>query len=163
MIVQTIHEPPEPAADKLDRAAALAFIRDGFSFVAALLAPVWMLFSGVWIGTLVYVAALALLATLFSVAGWDLRWYVALILAAHLLVGFEAASLRRWALERRGWRLLGTVAGRNAEECERRFFESWLPGQVTQPAYLASLDGTAVTNSGSGLRFARLRRLFRST
>ena len=35
----------------------------------------------------------------------------------------------RWALERRGWRTLGSVSGKTAAECERRFFEAWLPGQ----------------------------------
>ena len=142
MIVQTIHEPPEPPADRLEQAAALAFIKDGFSLVAALLAPLWMLASGVWLGTLVYVAGLALLATLFSVAGWDARWLLALVVALHIAIGFEASSLRRWALERRGWRMLGTVAGGNAEECERRFFDAWLPAKPMsrQEEFIATVN-----------------------
>ena len=50
-------------------------------------------------------------------------------LALNVLVGFEADTLRRWALERRGWHTLGTVSGKTATECERRFFDAWLPNQ----------------------------------
>mgnify|MGYP000891457118 CR=1 FL=1 len=167
MIVETIHEQPSPPADRLEHAAGLAFIRDGFSISAAVFAPLWMLFNGAWIGTLVYVAASTLLATLFSVVGWDIRWFLALIAAAHFIVGFEASSLRRWSLERKGWRLLGTVAGRNVEECERRFFDSWLPPQRPDPGTEApsgSLAGMAATGgNGNALPFARLRRLVGSS
>jgi hypothetical protein len=41
----------------------------------------------------------------------------------------EADTLRRWSLERRGWRTLGTVSGKKTAECERRFFDAWLPAQ----------------------------------
>ena len=158
MIVETIHEPPSPPADRLEHAAALAFIRDGFSIAAALLGPFWMLLSGAWIAALVYVAGTTLLATLFSVAGWDVRWYGALLAAAHVIIGFEAASLRRWSLERRGWRLLGTVAGRNVEECERRFFDAWNPSPSPDP----SASAAASVDAGKALRFGRLRRLIGS-
>lgn len=155
MIVETIHEPPVPPADRLEHASELAFIRDGFSILAAVFAPFWMLLNGVWVGTLIYVGATTLLATLFSVAAWDFRWYGALLVAAHIIVGFEASSLRRWALKRKGWRFLGTVAGRNVEECERRFFDAWMPSQPPGllPATLLS------SPDDKPLRFAKLRRL----
>ena len=50
-------------------------------------------------------------------------------LALSLLIGFEADTLRRWGLRRRGWAALGTVTGKTASECERRFFDAWLPMQ----------------------------------
>ena len=42
-----------------------------------------------------------------------------------LLIGFEAATLRRWTLARRGWKTLGFVVGEDAEMAERRFFAEW--------------------------------------
>jgi hypothetical protein len=51
------------------------------------------------------------------------------VLALNLLIGFEADTLRRWTLARRGWRTLGAVSGKTAAECERRFFDAWLPSQ----------------------------------
>jgi hypothetical protein len=50
--------------------------------------------------------------------------YIAAFLIA-LLVGFEAASLWRWTLARRKWRMLGFVVGEDAEIAERRFYAEW--------------------------------------
>ena len=38
MLTFTVHEPPNPPADRVDRAESLVFIKDGFSWAAALLA-----------------------------------------------------------------------------------------------------------------------------
>jgi len=59
----------------------------------------------------------------------DPRWLGLAGLALNLLIGFEADTLRRWGLERRGWRMIGTVTGVSAIDCERRFFDSWIPSQ----------------------------------
>ena len=61
-------------------------------------------------------------------------------LALSLLIGFEAGTLRRWSLDRRGWSTLGAVSGRNAEDCERRFFDMWLPTQP-DPGPAGALGG----------------------
>jgi hypothetical protein len=42
-----------------------------------------------------------------------------------LLMGLEAASLRRWTLSRRNWRQLDIVVADNLEQAERRFFDRW--------------------------------------
>ena len=43
-----------------------------------------------------------------------------------LLIGFEAGTLRRFTLKRRGWENVGIVVGRGIEDAERRFFEAWI-------------------------------------
>jgi hypothetical protein len=48
-----------------------------------------------------------------------------------LLVGFEAASLRRWTYKRRRWDNLGPVVAPDRESAERRFFDSWTAGSWT--------------------------------
>ena len=45
--------------------------------------------------------------------------------AVALLVGFEASSIRRWTLTRRGWATLGFVVGEDRDVAERRFFTHW--------------------------------------
>src|SRR5262249_49780917 len=62
-----------------------------------------------------------------------LRWIgaspaVTVIVAAlfSLLVGFEAATLRRFTLSRRGWRNVGLVVGDDIDSAERRFFAAWV-------------------------------------
>jgi hypothetical protein len=37
------------------------------------------------------------------------------MIALQILVGFEARNLQRWTLERRGFRLMGVVQGRDEE------------------------------------------------
>jgi hypothetical protein len=129
MQTYTVHEPPHPSADRIDRAASLVFVKDGFSWGAALFSPFWLLAYRLWWLLLGYVV----LSGLFELARWvgllDPRWATMAVVALHLLIGFEADTLRRWGLERRGWRTLGSVLGRSYAECERRFFDEWLPGQ----------------------------------
>ena len=46
-----------------------------------------------------------------------------------ILMGFEAASLRRWTLSRRNWRQLDIVVADDEESAERRFFDRWTARQ----------------------------------
>jgi hypothetical protein len=125
----TVHEPPNPPADRIDRAEVLVFVRDGFSWTAALLAPLWLLARRLWWPLLGYV----LIACMIGLVGKGLRlgpsWIALGVLALHLLTGLEADALLRLSFDRRGWSMLGTVSGRSREECERRFFDAWLSSQ----------------------------------
>ena len=57
MLTFTVHEPPNPPADRVDRAEGLVFIKDGFSWFAALFAPLWLLVHRLWWPLLGYVLA----------------------------------------------------------------------------------------------------------
>jgi len=136
----TVHEPPDPAADRLDRAESLVFIGDGFSWAAALFAPLWLLANRLWLPLLGYVALIGLIVAGGIVLGVETATGLA-VLALHLMIGFEADSLRRWSLENAGWQMLGSVTGDSLGECERRFFEAWLP---TQPIIRIGHTGSLV-------------------
>jgi Protein of unknown function (DUF2628) len=58
----SVHEPPRPAADRVTRAEALEFIKDGFVFPAFVLPPLWLAARGIWLGTLAYGLAICCLA-----------------------------------------------------------------------------------------------------
>ena len=126
MRVYTVHEPPprrrETAADP-DR---FAFVRDGFHFWAFLLGPLWMLWHRLWLVLLIYaVLTGALQAGLFALGvSGAVKFAVGFLIA--LLIGFEAASLRRWTYGRRRWRNLGPVVAPNLQAAEHRFFDSWV-------------------------------------
>jgi hypothetical protein len=62
-------------------------------------------------------------------ASANLRILVGLLFC--LLIGFEASTLRRWRLARRGWSCVGVVIGDDIEAAERRFFDSWVAGGAT--------------------------------
>jgi hypothetical protein len=147
MIAFTVHEPPDPPADRLDRAESLVFVRDGFSLSAMLFTPIWMAVKGLWLVLLGYLVVVALLTVPFVLVDGGEQWLTIALLALHLLIGFEAGSLKRWTLDRKGWRYVASVTGRSTADCERRFFEEWLPGaplldsgRLTAPA--ATMDHT---------------------
>jgi hypothetical protein len=104
----------------------MAFVRDGFSWSAALFTPIWMLVHRLWWPLAAYIAATAAIG--LSRQSIDLHpgWLTLVTLALSLLIGLEAGTLRRWSLARRGWTTLATVSGRTQEDCERRFFDIWL-------------------------------------
>lgn len=145
MSVYTVHEPPPKRNETAPNPERFAFVRDGFHFWAFLLAPLWMLRHRLWLVLLLYLVAMvaAEVALWAARAPGAVNALVGLLIA--LLVGFEAASLRRWTLGRRRWRQVGVVIGDDLEAAERRFFDAWAseharpaaparPGPVTPTA-----------------------------
>ncbi len=124
--VYSVHEPPDPPADREDRAEKLRFVREGFSLFAFLLAPVWMIVNRLWLVLIGYLLLIFALQGLITILEIPDHWRYYASLAVNLLVGFEADALQRWTLDRKNWRMVGAVSGSNFEECERRFFESWV-------------------------------------
>lgn len=125
----TVHEPPESPIDRLDRAEALVLVREGMSWGALLFGPLWMIACSLWwplVGYLIMVGAIELAV---GQLGLDQRIGMAAVLGLGLIVALEADTLQRWSLRRAGWREVGSVVGRDREECERRFIEAWLPKQ----------------------------------
>jgi Protein of unknown function (DUF2628) len=129
MITVTVHEPPSPPADRLDRAERLAFVKDGYNWVAAAWPPFWMLGQKLWWAFAAYLAIAVAITFGLAALGVSPTMVGLLFLALHLLIGLEADSIVRWNLDRTGWQVVGTVVGRNLAECERRFFDDWLPQQ----------------------------------
>jgi len=112
-----------PAADRF------AFARDGFHTWAALLGPLWLVWHRLWLALIGWIVVIAAVNFGLSAlgAGSDALLLANLLLA--LLMGFEAASLRRWTLSRRNWRQLDIVVADDQEAAERRFFDRWTAKQ----------------------------------
>jgi hypothetical protein len=126
MSVYTVYEPPLKAHESVPNPERFVFVRDGFSFWAFLLAPLWMLRYRLWLAFIGYViVAVALLVALWLIGASAMVTTIAVALLS-LLVGFEAATLRRFTLSRRGWRNVGIVVGDDLESAERRFFDAWV-------------------------------------
>jgi hypothetical protein len=124
MAVYTVHEPPQRAgASAAPEPERFIFVRDGFSFWALLLGPLWMLRHRMWLVLLGYGAVVAVIAAVLygSAAVEEIVW----VLLA-LLVGLEAGTLRRFSLARRGFQNIGIVVGDDRELAERRFFDAWI-------------------------------------
>jgi hypothetical protein len=134
MAVYTVHEPP-PSGDDMRDAERVAFVRDGFAWLAFLFPLLWLLWHRMWLVLVLWIAVVVLVQWGASLVGEPAPLIAAVVVA--LLVGFEASSLRRWTLERRGFRFAGVVAGADRSECERRFFSQW-EGASPAPSAVAT-------------------------
>jgi hypothetical protein len=126
MSVYTVHEPPLRAADLAADPNRFVFVRDGFSWWAFLLAPLWMLRHRLWLALAIYLLIAAGLEILLRALGASVFANVMVGLLLSVLIGLEASTLRRFKLGRRQWRNVGVVTGDNLEDAERRFFSAWI-------------------------------------
>jgi hypothetical protein len=126
MSVYTVHEPPLRAGAAAPDVERFAFVRDGFSWWAFLFAPLWMLRHRMWLVLIGYVVIVGLIEIPVRLSGAPAFAASLIGILLGLLVGFEAGTLRRFTLNRRGWKNLGVVSGDDLEDAERRFFDAWL-------------------------------------
>src|SRR6266849_3121345 len=147
MSIYTVHvPPPETSAPNPER---FIFVRDGFSFWAFLLAPLWMLWHRLWLVFVGYLALAVLLQIgLHLIGASAVVTFTAGALLA-LLVGFEAATLRRVTLARRRWKNIGTVVGDDGEAAERRFFDAWLRGELRRSASAIAPGASGAVAAGA--------------
>jgi hypothetical protein len=128
MLIYTVHEPSRPAQALDERADEAVFIKEGFTWWGFLFGPFWLLFNALWFEFAFALILSAAAAATLSQLGLSRDQSAGLAnLLVMLIVGFEGNSLRNWRLERKGYRYLASVAGESFEECERRFFDAWLP------------------------------------
>jgi Protein of unknown function (DUF2628) len=133
MAIYTVHEPPRLSGNTIADADRFIFVRDGFYGWAFLLAPIWMIRRGLWLVLLLYlIVSAGLLLGLWAIGASGAAQALVVFLLM-ILIGTEAATLRRWTLARRGWRNVGVVVGEDVESAERRFFASWIGPHAERP------------------------------
>lgn len=133
MAVYTVHQPPlrkDGTAPDPDR---FLLVRDGFYVWAFLFGPLWMIWRRLWLVLVLFVAAVICLGLALQGMGAPAFVRALAMLAVALLVGLEAATLRRWTLSRRGWINVGVVVGDDRESAERRFFAYWIERGAAVP------------------------------
>ena len=133
MTVYMVYEPPaKGGGSSLTRAERIAFVPDRFIWSAFLFTPLWMLWHRLWLVLAGYVGVVVALVTRWRCRGAGVgsgaRDFAIMLLS--LLIGFEAASLRRWTLALNGWREVGAVVGEDRESAERRFFDRYVSSQA---------------------------------
>ena len=126
MSVYTVHQPPLESGAAAAEPFRFVFVRDGFSWWAFLLTPLWMLRYRLWLALAIYLVAATALDVGLRGIGASIFTLILAGLLISLLVGFEASTLRRSKLTRRHWRNIGVVTGDALEEAERRFFDAWI-------------------------------------
>lgn len=113
--------PPEfdDVAGDPNQTDRLEFVPDGFSTLAFLFSLIWLLVHRMWLVLLGYLAVTLAVELLALAVSEEAMAVVALVIA--LLFAFEAQALRRWSLERKGWRVVGIVDADSKAAAELRF------------------------------------------
>jgi hypothetical protein len=125
MPIYTVHAPPANPGFAPDP-ERFVFVRDGFHFWAFLLTPLWMIWRRLWLVLILYILVLIVLQLALRLIGAAPTVHTLVGVVVSLLIGFEAATLRRWTLNRHRWTQLGVVSAPDLEAAERRFFDFWL-------------------------------------
>jgi hypothetical protein len=123
MPVYTVHAPSDVTLR--DEADKFVFVRDGFHFWAVVLGPLWLLWKRLWLVLLGYIVVTAAIAVALRLLGATAGVRVIVFVLIALLMGLEAASLRRWSYSRGKWRQIDFVVADDEEAAERRFFDRW--------------------------------------
>ena len=120
MAIYTIHAPS--AGRRPDDPTAFVAIKDGFCWPALIIPLVWTIYRRLWVVLCLAILGMVLLGFLAPFGGAVVGGIYVL---GRVYYGLEANGLRRWTLERKGYRLIGLAEGRGIEEAERRFFATW--------------------------------------
>ncbi len=123
--IYTVHQPAVPAGDSVDQADELIFVRDGFSWLALLLPPIWLIMNRVWIGLALFFGFTIIVNVIILAAGLNPIFATLASVLISLVIAFEGHNLRRWHLDQADYKLIGSVTGKDLNECELKFFESW--------------------------------------
>jgi hypothetical protein len=156
MPVYTVHAPTGDNAG-IRATDRFSFVRDGFHVWAALLGVVWLAWHRLWlalIGWIVLMTAIDVGMVRLGISATAVFLVDALLA---LLMGFEAASVRRWTLSRRNWRQLDIVVADDEEAAERRFFDRWTAKQRSLSNDQSAVDrgGPPPTRDIPGQAFSR--------
>jgi len=94
-------------------------VREGFSWGALLLGPLWLIGHRSWISAALSLAAFILIWVLTSS---EIAWVLSCALA--LLLGLSGHDLRRWSMEHGGYLLIQVLAARSEPAALARLLAS---------------------------------------
>lgn len=111
----------EPPSDGFGtRPEGTRLICDGFSWIAFILPPLWLLWHRLWFAAVLAFVVLGALSFVGEGQGLALAGSL-LTLLVSFIVGFEGATLRAAALRRAGWTEWGVVEAENFADAEIRY------------------------------------------
>ena len=136
MSIYTVHM--KGTSDQSSAFERAVFVRDGFDWWAFLLGPLWLLWNRAWLGFLIWLVLQFGLGLLVQNHVIHMGAQSLLELLIALALGFEAATIRRYVLRRRGFRMVDVVQERRLIDAERRFFSRAELGAASAPSTPAS-------------------------
>jgi len=102
----------------------LTFVKDGFSWPAAVFGFMWALVIGAWDVALVVLGVQIAAAALVTMLIIDPAAQAVVQLGVLVVIGLVANELRRWSLDRRGLFEDAVVSAPDKEAAERRYLDA---------------------------------------
>lgn len=127
-------------------------VRDGFSFGALLLGPLWFMSHRMWFATCLWLAALIGTIAITQWLALPAGAGVTIAAMAFFLLALEFEPLRRLALKRRGYALVDVAEGARGRDAEVSYLTR-LVGRNRSPASSAAARGDLrrVQDGGEGV------------
>jgi hypothetical protein len=139
MTIYTVLSPPAGSAGPdPDR---FVFVKEGFCWPALYITAIWLLWRRMWLVLVVYLVAAAAVLAFAAQLAPPIAWLIVLLFG--FLVALEANNLRRWTLERRGYRLVGVASGDWRSDAEFRFFANFAGSGPQRPQVEPAKPATA--------------------
>jgi hypothetical protein len=139
MTIYTVLSPPAGSAGPdPDR---FVFVKEGFCWPALAITAIWLLWRRMWLVFVLYLVAAAAVLSLAGNMVLPVAWLTLLLFG--FLVALEANNLRRWTLERRGYRFVGVASGDSRSDAEFRFFAGWAGSGLQRAPAEPAKPGTA--------------------
>ena len=135
-------EPPGHP-DAAGRADRFIFLPERFSLSAFLFGPLWMIWRGLWLELLIYLAGVAVVGFGLYSLGIGGLGIVLIFGLIQLLLGLEATTLVRGMRVRYGWHDSGVVVADDLDLAERRFFDDRFARRARAAASGAALLGSS--------------------
>jgi Protein of unknown function (DUF2628) len=128
MTIYAVLAPPPLDGSTRQTPERFVFVKEGFSWLAFFVTIPWLIWRRMWLVLVVYLLLTAALLPLAEMTASPVS--AAIFILFGILVGLEANNLRRWTLERRGYRFVGAAVGDSMVEAEYRFFAAWMAAEV---------------------------------
>lgn len=110
-----------PAGGRTAVGDELVLLRDGFSFLAFIFPPLWLLWHRLWIEAVAVFAVLMVAAVLENALGFAASAPISLLVS--IFVGLEGNAMRIAGRRRHGWNMIAVIDARNIDEAELRLAE----------------------------------------
>ncbi len=144
MSVYTVHIPVQ-GETALQRTAQARLIKDGFSFMALVLGPVWMLWNRLWRESFIWFVVILAISAVLVPLNQPQAVSGVLSLLISFYIGLEANDWLRAELERQGFPCVEVVSANNEGEAEQAFFARWLASPMPEQAALTKLPSNPST------------------
>ncbi len=123
MTTYTVLSPPGGTGSAGPDPDRFVFVKEGFCWPALFATAIWLLWRRMWLVFVLYLVVAAVILWFAENLAPAVAWLPVVLFG--FLVALEANNLRRWTLERRGYRFLGVASGDSRADAEFRFFSSW--------------------------------------